>query len=135
MNRSLQLQLLAWLAALAAIGAVEKPNLDTLLFAVAFVLGTGLMRAREHWKQDEERMRARDRLPGEAIATAIAWGAALLRSLAPEILHVPARLNAPTLALAAVIPSSLLLVRMYSALRTWRATKAFERQRERELDG
>ena len=132
MTRSLQLQLLAWLAALAAIGAVAKPNLDTLLFAVAFGLGTCLLRAREYWRED--RLRPRDRIVGETFGAMVAWGAALGRHAMPDLSRVPARLDAPTLVLAAIIPSVILLLRAIFAVRTWRAMKAFERARERELD-
>lgn len=40
MQRSLQVQILSWLAALSILGAAIRPSFDTILFATAFVVGT-----------------------------------------------------------------------------------------------
>ena len=53
MHRSLQLQILTWLAGLAVVGAIARPSADAGLFAAAFVLGTALLRVRESWRWAE----------------------------------------------------------------------------------
>jgi hypothetical protein len=133
--RSLQLQLLTWLAALAVVGMIVKPTLDTGLFAVAFALGTALLRIREHMKAKDEvprresqfgnaiglKSRRDTRIFGEALGAALAWCAVAARFRFAHVALVPARLDVATLALAAIVPSTMLLFGALTALRARRA--------------
>ena len=144
MLRSLQLQLLTWLASLAVIGMIAKPTLDTGLFAVAFALGTVLLRMREHMKAKEEVPRResqfgnavglasrRDlRIFGEAIGAALAWAAVGARFHWQQGALVPSRIDVPTLSLAALVPSTVLVLAAITALRARRART----RREADLD-
>lgn len=130
MHRTLQLQILTWFAAMAVIGAIARPSLDTGLFAGAFVVGTVLLRIRESWKWAEQSQKrsslfGRATLPeirdrrviGDALGVALAWGAALIRLKFPQIAHLPDRLDASTLILAATVPSAALVLRIVNAVR------------------
>ena len=144
MLRSLQLQLLTWLASLAVVGMIAKPTLDTGLFAVAFALGTALLRIREHMMAKEEVPRReslfgnaiglksrRDlRIFGEALGAAVAWTAVAARFHWQQVALVPARLDVATLSLAAIVPSTVLL---FAAITPLRARRARTR-READLD-
>ena len=135
MLRSLQLQLLTWLASLAVVGMIVKPTLDTGLFAVAFALGTALLRIREHMKTKDEVPRReslfgnavglksrRDlRIFGEAAGAALAWMAVFARLHWQQVALVPARLDVATLSLAAIVPSTVLVFAAVTALRARRA--------------
>ena len=144
MLRSLQLQLLTWLAALAVVGMIVKPTLDTGLFAVAFALGTALLRIREHMKTKDEvprresqfgnaiglKSRRDTRILGEALGAALAWLAVGARFHWREVALVPARLDVATLTLSALVPSTVLLFAAMTALRARRACA----RREADLD-
>jgi hypothetical protein len=143
--RSLQLQLLTWLASLAVIGMIARPTLDHGLFAVAFALGTALLRIREHMKAKDEAPRReslfgnatglqsrRDlRIFGDAIGAALAWAAVGARHHWNATTLVPARIDVAALTLAALVPSTALLFAALSALRARRARM----RREADLDG
>ena len=143
MTRSLQLQVLTWLAALSVLGAMGKSTVDTWLFAAAFALGTVLLRVREGWKHAELAGKrdslwgqsltpeVRDlRALGESLGALLAWGAALARMHWPHVVHVPERLGVGTLVMAAIVPTLALLMRVVDTLRS-RARRA---ARRRELD-
>ena len=143
MIRSLQLQVLTWLAALAVLGAMGKSTLDTWLFAAAFVLGTLLLRVREGWKHAELAGKRsspwresvapdiRDlRGLGESLGVMLAWGAALTRMHWSHDAQVPERLAVGTLVMAAIVPSLVLLTRVVDSLRS----RARHAARRRELD-
>lgn len=106
MHRSLQLQVLSWLAALSTLGAATKPTFDTLLFATAFVFGTLLMHVRERM---EEKQPVGPMLSGRALGVAFAWAAVALRHFAP-VLKFPPRMTASILIAAAVIPTGIFVV-------------------------
>ena len=130
MHRSLQLQLLSWLAGMALVGAIARPSVDAGLFAAAFVLGVSLLRVRESWRWAElvEGRRAgadrssapgvRDRrVLGDLIGACVAWGAVVARAKLPHLGVLPERLDAPTLAIAAAVPSTVLVLRVANAIR------------------
>ena len=121
MVKAFQVQLLTWLAALAVFGAIARPTFDTLLFAAAFALGTVLLRLREDGGG------ARGRVIGEALGVLVAFGAAAARACLPTIALVPARLDARTLLLSAIVPATSVLFAAIAVLRGRRA-------RSRRLD-
>ena len=106
MHRSLQLQVLSWLAALATLGAATKPTFDTILFATAFVFGTLLMHVRERM---EGKLAAVPRLSGRALGALFAWGIVALHHYAPMI-KFPNRMSVAMLIAAAVIPTGIFLI-------------------------
>lgn len=128
MNRSLQLQILSFLAALAALGAIAKPNIDTGLFACAFVLGTMLMQARDRVFGGETGKAAerRGHIVGEMVGVIAAWGMALLRSTKWIAAHVPPRLTLTALIMAATVPSAIFVVGRVASLRARRRRRVAE---------
>lgn len=105
MHRSLQLQVLSWLAALATLGAATKPTFDTLLFATAFIFGTLLMHVRERL---EDKVGKTPRLVGHALGAAFVWGVVALRHL--STLKFPPRMSVAMLIAAAVVPTGIFVV-------------------------
>lgn len=106
MHRSIQLQVLSWLAALATLGAATKPTFDTILFATAFVFGTLLMHVRERL---EGKLPLIPRLSGRAVGALIAWGVVALRHYA-TVIRFPNRLSVSMLIAAAVIPTGIFAI-------------------------
>jgi hypothetical protein len=101
--RSLQLQLLSWLAALATLGAYTKGTLDAGLFAAAMVLGTLLFQARERLLGAPS-PRGR-RWVGDFLGATCAWGVVLLFRTQGAAARFPARLTLAALVVAALIPT------------------------------
>lgn len=120
MHRSLQLQVLSWLAALASLGAATRPTFDTILFAVAFAFGTLLMHVRERL---EEKQPLGPMLTGRALGAMFAWGAVAIRHFAP-LIEFPVRMTVPVLIAAAVIPTGILFVESALSLRARRRPPA-----------
>ena len=106
MHRSLQLQVLSWLAALASLGAATKPTFDTILFATAFVFGTLLMHVRERL---EGKQPVGPLLSGRALGAAFAWGVVALHHFATFV-KFPNRMTTSMLIAAAVIPTGIFVV-------------------------
>lgn len=106
MHRSLQLQVLSWLAALATLGAATKPTFDTILFATAFVFGTLLMHVRERLEGKQSTL---PHLSGRALGALFAWGVVALRHFAPMV-RLPARMSVAMLIAAAVIPTGIFVI-------------------------
>ena len=109
MHRSLQLQVLSWLAALASLGAATKPTFDTILFATAFVFGTLLMHVRERMEQGEGKLPLGPKLTGRALGAAFAWGVVAVRHFATMV-KFPPRMSASMLIAAAVSPTGIFVV-------------------------
>lgn len=126
MTRSLQLQLLTWLAALSVVGAILRPSTDTALFAGAFALGTLMFQIRDRMAPPSERepISRRARISGEAIGVAIALGAAFARMAWPAASLIPPRIDVGVLALAAIVPSMVLLADVATALRAMLRSRA-----------
>jgi hypothetical protein len=124
-HRSLQLQLLGWLAALAVVGAIATPSTDAGLFAATFVVGAALLRVRESWRWEEhvERRRGsmrglRDRRwMGDVLGASFAWSVVFARARFSGVSWIPRRLDIGTLVLAAAIPSVVVLLRVVNAAR------------------
>jgi hypothetical protein len=112
LHRSLQIQVLSWLAALATLGAATKPTFDTLLFAAAFVLGTLLMHVRDRLEGKPQTI---PHLTGRAFGAVFAWAVVALRHFAPMI-KFPPRMTVAMLIAAAVIPTGIFLVETSLAL-------------------
>ncbi len=106
MHRSLQLQVLSWLAALATLGAATKPTFDTILFATAFVFGTLLMHVRERLEGKQSTVA---HLGGRALGAVFAWGVVALHHFAPMV-RFPTRMTVPMLIAAAVIPTGVFVI-------------------------
>lgn len=113
MHRSLQLQVLSWLAALATLGAATKPTFDTILFAAAFVVGTLLMHVRE--RLEENKIAFKALMSGRVLGAMFAWGVVALRHF--TALRFPPRMSVAMLIAAAVIPSGILVVEGAMSLR------------------
>lgn len=115
MQRSLQLQLLSFLAGLSTLGAVAHPTFDTILFATAFVFGTLLLHVRERL---EHRRGTTMGAIGKVIGAALPWGLAALRAWSPMVSSkFPPRLTAAMLVAAAIVPTGILLVDAMLAMR------------------
>ena len=115
MQRSLQVQILSWLAALSILGAAIRPSFDTILFATAFVVGTLMMHVHERLQHPEvRRTRALGHAVGRVLGASVAWLAVAL--LHWSMVRLPARLTAPMLIAAAVVPTGIVLIEGVSAL-------------------
>jgi hypothetical protein len=108
LHRSIQLQVLSWLAALASLGAAAKPSFDTILFATAFVFGTLLMHVRERLEDGPKP--AAPRIAGRVVGALIAWGFVAVRHFTVIGARFPARLSTPMLIAAAVVPTGIFLI-------------------------
>jgi hypothetical protein len=108
LHRSLQIQVLSWLAALATLGAATKPTFDTILFATAFVFGTLLMHVRERMENVENKIPVAPKLRGRALGAMFAWGIVAIRHF--TTIHFPVRLSVSMLIAAAVIPTGIFVV-------------------------
>ncbi|MBI2389214.1 MAG: hypothetical protein HYV09_06320 [Deltaproteobacteria bacterium] len=125
MHRSLQIQVLSWLAALATLGAATRPTFDTILFATAFVFGTLLMHVRERL---EPKGAPSGRAIGRVLGVVFAWGAVALRHFSSLGAKFPPRLSTAMLIAAAVIPTGIALIEGTLALLSRRArARAAER--------
>jgi hypothetical protein len=107
LHRSLQLQILSWLAALATLGAAMRPTFDTILFAVAFVFGGLLMHVRERFERTGP---LKPILIGKALGVVVAWSAVLIRAFTPLGALAPAKMSPAVLVAIAVIPTGIFLV-------------------------
>ncbi len=122
-NKSLQLQVLSWLAGLATLGAALKPTFDTLLFAAAFVLGSILMHVRERLERIEgEPKNAAHETIGKLLGVALAWG--LVAARAFTALPLPARMSAAVLIAAAVVPTGIVAVEAILTMRNARRVRS-----------
>jgi hypothetical protein len=120
MQRSLQLQILSFFAALAALGAALKPTTDTLLFAAAFVLGTLLMQVRDRMAGRRD---GKLGALGMTLGALLPWGFAALRAWTSLGSHLPARLSTSAIIAAAVVPTGILFVDAVRALRAPRPAR------------
>jgi hypothetical protein len=114
MQRSLQLQVLSFLAALAALGAALRPTTDTLLFAAAFVFGTLLMQVRDRMSGRRD---GKLGALGMAVGAALPWAFAAARAWSTIGSHLPARLTPAVIVAAAIVPTGILFVDAVRALR------------------
>lgn len=122
MHRSLQVQILSWLAALATLGAATRPTFDTILFATAFVVGTLMMHVRERLEHPETRKASQvGRAFGRVLGASAAWGAVALRHYSALGHRFPTRLSTAMLIAAAVVPTGIALVEGALALIARRA--------------
>lgn len=111
MHRSLQVQILSWLAALATLGAATRPTFDTILFATAFVVGTLMMHVRERLEHPETRHAQRfGHLAGRVLGASAAWGVVAVRHFTTLGQRFPHRLSTPMLIAAAVIPTGIIVI-------------------------
>ena len=111
MQRSLQVQILAWLAALSILGAATRPSFDTILFATAFVVGTLMMSVRERLKPAESRTIGQPKhLVGRILGASLAWAAVGMRHGTSLSASFPTRLSTSMLIAAAVIPSGIVVL-------------------------
>lgn len=117
MQRSLQLQILSFFAALAALGAAMKPTTDTLLFAAAFVLGTLLMQVRDRMAGRRD---GKLGTLGMVIGAMLPWAFAAMRAWSSLAAHLPARLSTSAIIAAAVVPTGILCVDAVQAVRALR---------------
>ncbi|MGZ5969548.1 MAG: hypothetical protein ACXWP4_17870 [Polyangiales bacterium] len=113
MQRSLQLQILSFLAALATLGAALRPTFDTLLFAVAFVFGTLLMQVRDRL---EKRREGTLGMLGKVLGAALPWAFAATRAWSHVGSRLPARLTPSVIVAAAVVPTGIFLFDAIRAL-------------------
>jgi len=121
-HRSLQVQLLSWLAALAILGAAMRPTFDTILFATAFVVGTVMMHVGERLAHPETRKASQvGRLAGRLLGASAAWGFVAMRHFTALGHRFPARLSTAVLIAAAVIPTGIALVEGIFMVATRRA--------------
>lgn len=146
MHRSLQNQLLAWLAALSVLGAALRPTFDTILFAIAFVFGTTMVFVRERLEPRETRtVDSLPHLAGRLLGASIAWGVVGLRQfhgsatggawthrLAALGARAPARLTTEVLIAAAAVPSAIVLFEGGRALLLRRGRARLTREEARE---
>ncbi len=109
MQRTLQIQLLSWLAALATLGAAVHPTFDTILFAVAFVFGALVLHVRERLVADVPFVRM---ITGQIVGAVIAWGTVAVRAFSSLGARFPERLSAAMLIAAAVVPTGIVLVEL-----------------------
>lgn len=114
MLRSLQTQILTWLAALATIGAVAIPSTDHALFAAVLLLGAVLANAREHVLARRGRLAV---VAGDLIGVALVWAFAFARTSTSLGARVPPRLSGGVCVVAAALPTVALLLRAAVALR------------------
>ena len=115
MNRTFQLQLLSWLAALGTLGAHAKGTLDASLFAAAVVLGTLLLLARERLISPPIGRRAR--LAGELLGVLAAWGALVVFRAPGLAARFPPKLGASALVFAAMVPTMIFVLGRVAAVR------------------
>lgn len=109
MQRTIQIQVLSWLAALATLGAAVHPTFDTILFAVAFVFGALVLHVRERLVGETPFARV---LAGQVVGAAMAWALVALRAFTAIGARFPAKLSAAMLVAAAVVPTGIVLVEL-----------------------
>lgn len=119
MHRSLQVQILSWLAALATLGAATHPTFDTILFATAFVVGTLMMHVRERLEHPETRRAQRvGHFLGRLLGASAAWAVVVVRHWTTLGQRFPARLSTAMLVAAAVIPTGIVVIEGVQTLLT-----------------